>query len=202
MIFLFIGIFLSAQKLPLYRYFGLGFFIITLLYFSLTNILIKKTDRIDYGYKGEIDVSKVLDNLPFEYKIIHDIVVDNKYNIDHLVIGPTGIYTIETKNHRGIVSNKGDILYINNKLFEKDIVKQAISEALYIKNKIENELKINIFVKPVIVFANRKTYIKSDEVNGVKTLSIRMLQNYLLKQPRKLSFENIERIYNLFKNNN
>lgn len=198
-IFLSLGIYLSFQKLPFLKFLGVISYIFTFSYFYITNSYIKKVDRIDYGYKGEVSVAKVLEELPKDFKVIHDVNVDDKFNIDHLVIGPTGIFTIETKNHIGRVTNNGDTLLINNKLFEKDIIKQAINESYYIKEKIKNSLNLNVYVKPVIVFANPKTYVESDEVKGVKTISIRMLKNYLLKNKTNFPINYIEEIYNLFK---
>lgn len=118
-IFLSLGIYLSFQKLPFLKFLGVISYIFTFSYFYITNSYIKKVDRIDYGYKGEVSVAKVLEELPKDFKVIHDVNVDDKFNIDHLVIGPTGIFTIETKNHIGRVTNNGDTLLINNKLFEK-----------------------------------------------------------------------------------
>jgi hypothetical protein len=132
--------------------------------------------------------------------VINDINVEDKFNIDHLVIGPTGVFVIETKNHKGVITNIGDTLLINNRLFEKDIIKQTLDESYYIKDKIKSSLNLNIFVKPVIVFANPKAYVKSYEVKGVKTISIRMLKSYLLNQKTKIDSDYIEKIYNLFKN--
>lgn len=197
-IFLSLGIYLSFQKLPFLKFLGIVSYIFTFSYFYITNSYIKKVDRIDFGYKGEINVAKILDELPKDFKVIHDINVDDKFNIDHLVIGPTGIFTIETKNHIGRITNSGDTLLINNKLFEKDIIKQAISESYYIKEKIKNSLNLNVYVKPVIVFANPKTYVESDEVKGVKTISIRMLKKYLITQTIKFNILEIQKIYDLF----
>lgn len=89
---------------------------------------------------------------------------------------------------------------INNRLFEKDIIKQAIDESYYIKDKIKKSLNLNVFVKPVIVFANPKTFVKCIEVNGVRTISIKMFKSYLLNQKTKIDSNYIDKIYNLFKN--
>lgn len=197
---LIVGIYLSSSKSSLYKNIGYIVIVLPFIFYGVINkVLLPKYDRIDYGYKGEKEVGKILDSLPDNFKVIHDIFVD-KWNIDHLVIGPTGIYTIETKNHRGVITIDGDTLNINGKLFEKNIINQALSEAFYIKEKIEKSLGIKMFIKPVIVFANPKTYVKANEVKGVKILSIRMLKDYLMKNKIVLNLNYIEKIYSIFKN--
>ena len=194
------GIYLSSSKSSLYKTIGYVVIVLPFIFYGVINkILLPKYDRIDYGYKGEKEVGKILDSLTDDFKIVHDIFVD-KWNIDHLVIGPTGVYTIETKNHKGVITNDRDVLLINDKLFEKNIINQALSEAFYIKEKIEKSLGIKMFIKPVIVFANPKTYVKANEVKGVKVLSIRMLKDYLMKNRTVLNSNYIEKIYSIFKN--
>jgi len=46
---------------------------------------------------GERVIGQCLENLRESgYRILHDIVGDG-FNIDHVLVGPTGVYTIETK---------------------------------------------------------------------------------------------------------
>lgn len=49
------------------------------------------------GHEGEMLVAKSLDNLPEEFYIVNDIVI-NGAQIDHIVIGPSGVFCLETKN--------------------------------------------------------------------------------------------------------
>lgn len=52
------------------------------------------------GENGEKTVSKRIEGLPKGYYIFDNVTIPNgKGNIDHLVIGPTGIFLIETKNY-------------------------------------------------------------------------------------------------------
>ncbi len=61
------------------------------------------------GNEGEIIVADYLDTLPEDYFIFNDVKLPgNGGNIDHVVIGPTGIYVIETKNYTGKYRIKGN----------------------------------------------------------------------------------------------
>lgn len=86
-------------------------------------ILIER-DRIKFldatpwarGMFGEQMISKLLWMLPIEFHRVEDITVTSNgktSNIDHLVVGPTGIWLIETKNISGSFERRGSQLYIN-----------------------------------------------------------------------------------------
>lgn len=61
------------------------------------------------GDMGEKIVSDYLKDLPKGYYVFNDLTIPNgKGNIDHLVIGPTGIFLIETKHFSGSFQISGD----------------------------------------------------------------------------------------------
>lgn len=61
------------------------------------------------GARGEEIVAKYLEELGKDYLIINDIVLpEEKGNIDHIVIGKSGIFIIETKTHKGHISCDSD----------------------------------------------------------------------------------------------
>lgn len=52
------------------------------------------------GYQGELYVAQKLEYLLSKgYQVFHDVVFKN-FNIDHVLVGPTGVYVIETKAKR------------------------------------------------------------------------------------------------------
>jgi hypothetical protein len=54
------------------------------------------------GALGEIHVAKVLKNLGPEWTVLHAVPIGaGTSDIDHVLIGPGGIFTINTKNHSG-----------------------------------------------------------------------------------------------------
>lgn len=55
------------------------------------------------GAEGERAVGRRLDRLERDgWTVIHDLTVGSRgANIDHLVIGPGGVFVINTKNHLG-----------------------------------------------------------------------------------------------------
>ena len=91
------------------------------------------------GYFGERMVAALLDMLPESFHTLHDITVAShgkKSNIDHIVVGPTGIWVIETKNWRGRFEQRGGDLFCNgvNRTYFLD---QALARATTVRRGLE-----------------------------------------------------------------
>lgn len=64
------------------------------------------------GFEGERYVAEELNQLMANgFRVFHDVPFDT-YNIDHVLVGPTGVFAVETKTRRKPVSSQG------NKKFE------------------------------------------------------------------------------------
>ena len=60
----------------------------------------------------------LLGMLPATFHCWHDVTVTShgrRSNIDHLVVGPTGIWAIETKNWKGEFQKSGSALFHNGR---------------------------------------------------------------------------------------
>ena len=113
------------------------------------------------GEQGELMVAQAIerDLLPNGYVVFHDIQLKDgkrKFNIDHLLIGPQGVFVIETKNYakpkRGEVkvSYDGRRVWWNGKLHRDDEARQAVATAMAAKDYIYKETGLKVFVKPVL----------------------------------------------------
>ena len=63
------------------------------------------------GTQGERSTARVLKGLPGEWAVFHDIEVA-KGNWDHVVIGPRGVFLLESKNLGGRVTVDGEGLTV------------------------------------------------------------------------------------------
>src|SRR5581483_2024516 len=95
--------------------------------------------RFNRGERGELHVADVLDELRSEgYRPIHDIVGDG-FNVDHVLVGPGGVFAIETKYRSGkgqITFRNTEGVFVGNRLEEKDCLKQAVMNAAAITELI------------------------------------------------------------------
>ncbi len=94
--------------------------------------LIPIARRLNRGEHGERHVADVLENLrSYGYRPVHDIVADG-FNIDHVLVGPGGVFAIETKYRSGrgqITFRKTEGLFVGDRLEGKDCLKQARGSA-------------------------------------------------------------------------
>ncbi|MGH7406017.1 MAG: nuclease-related domain-containing protein [Candidatus Methylomirabilales bacterium] len=67
----------------------------------------RRYTRYKKGLAGEQEVSRTLMGLDDSYYIIHDASIP-RANIDHIVLGPNGIFVLETKHFSGWVKCEGD----------------------------------------------------------------------------------------------
>jgi hypothetical protein len=68
------------------------------------------------GAAGEQRTARLLDRLPRDgFVVFHDLAVpDSPANVDHLVIGPTGVFVIDSKQWTGSVHQGADGLVRHN----------------------------------------------------------------------------------------
>ena len=100
----FLPLYIDVGKYETFRVLFLLFPLILALYFY------RNYSGWKQGYKGEEAVTKALtSNLSDEYFLFNSIYLNDGYgDIDHLVLGPNGIFAVETKNYVGKISVCGD----------------------------------------------------------------------------------------------
>lgn len=120
------------------------------------------TDKIDAidrqrlswrkGAVGEALVAGILEGLPDEFVVVND--VSKRFgNIDHIVVGPTGVYVLDAKNWRGTVSAKGDgELLLNGKPPVKPAVKMTLGAVMDFQSKLKALTEKDYFVRGLLVF--------------------------------------------------
>jgi hypothetical protein len=135
------------------------------------------------GLDGEHEVAKILKKLPTDYILLYDFQSKNDGNIDMVVIGPTGIWTIEVKNlDKKIISIENDQLFGDGYSIDKNR-SQAYHEA--IKLQVYLNTKGFFFpVNPILVFAGSKTEInlQNNHFKGVSVVGINEINDFIQKR--------------------
>lgn len=117
------------------------------------------------GLQGEIAVGQFLDEQVRSrgYRVFHDIVEKDAggvlYNIDHVLIGPGGVFTIETKTRTKPASGEPKIRYENGMVsvdggpFDADPIRQARGAASRVAEILrESTGRSSIAVRPVVLY--------------------------------------------------
>jgi Nuclease-related domain len=69
----------------------------------------------EQGARGEVATAEVLRALPAEFVVLNDLPVPgSNSNVDHVVVGPTGVWVIDTKEWTGRISNGDGMLRRGN----------------------------------------------------------------------------------------
>jgi len=118
----------------------------------------RKIRSLRMARDGERIVGQFLEGLRENgYRVLHDIVGDN-FNIDHLLIGPKGVFTIETKTMSKPARGKAEIDYDGTQILvngfkpDRDPVVQAKAQAHWIKELVKELTGKSIKVRPTVVY--------------------------------------------------
>jgi hypothetical protein len=157
----------------------------------------KRSKDAERGAEAEEAVGTILENLPEGNFVINDFN-SGKGNIDHILIGPKGIFTLETKSHAGKVSFDGEKLLRNGKPFEKDFFKQAWAQCYLVREILAKWGIISPLPEPVILFTNAFIEVRG-KAKGIEIIGIKYFPKFLDRIPEKISTPEAGRIYNRIK---
>lgn len=114
--------------------------------------------RLRLGRDGERAVAQVLDELrALGYRVFHDVVRPS-FNIDHLLVGPKGVFVIETKTHSKLVGRNARVQYDGREVTidgvkpDRDPVRQAEASARWLAELLKQLLGRQCFVRPVVLY--------------------------------------------------
>lgn len=117
-----------------------------------------KLRQLRLGLEGERYVGHFLQNslLRSGYWVIHDIE-GNGFNIDHTVIGPTGVFSVETKartkpNGEAKVTFDGEKLLVAGYVPDRDPVNQAKAASKSLAAILRDQGIPSVQVQPVVLF--------------------------------------------------
>ncbi|HHY66467.1 MAG TPA: NERD domain-containing protein [Alicyclobacillus sp.] len=163
------------------------------LYVTENKNIDESIDRALRGSKGEEKAGTLLSGLPDEYLVFHDISCPVG-NIDHVVLGPTGIFIVETKSHSGTItaSAEGKLLR-NGKPLEKDVVKQVWQQVSWLKKTLKSRLEDTVFIHPLLVFVNGFVQVRNP-VKGITVIPGKWLVETITNKKNRLAAQKFDRI--------
>jgi hypothetical protein len=103
------------------------------------------------GAKGEFETAILLARLPPDFTVFNDIPL-NGFNVDHVVVGPSGIWAVETKSHTGIVESSALGVCRNGRPMYRDPCRQARGNAAEISRLIQSATKTRYWVEALVCF--------------------------------------------------
>ena len=143
------------------------------------------------GALGEQAVGRQLARLGPEWTLLHAIPVGTgDSDIDHLLIGPPGVFTLNTKRHKGKKIWVADyrILVSGQKV---EHLRNARSEASRASKLISRALGRTVAVTPALVFVDPGEVTIRSRPKDVMVLTERGLVRALKKLPTRLSEDQV-----------
>jgi hypothetical protein len=138
------------------------------------------------GAIGELEVGALLSRLGPEFTVLHAVPVGaNDSDIDHVVIGPTGIFTINTKNLGGRkVFAAGNSVLVDGQ--QTDFVRNSLYEARRASELLRRASGGVVSVTPLIVVVGVESISSGVKPTAVTVLPASRLLGFLNHEPRVL----------------
>jgi Nuclease-related domain len=143
--------------------------------FVILRYVLPLVERRDRGASAEEHVGGLLDQLA-GWRVLHDASL-GRGNVDHILIGPAGVFTVETKSHPGPVRVAG----VHGATIRQAHAQRKAVEAI-----------TGLKVEPLLVFSSAWVDRPLARRRGVRVLPARMLLGYLTRRRRVLSAEEVD----------
>jgi hypothetical protein len=139
------------------------------------------------GALGEIAVGRVLERLGPEWTVLHAVPVGTgASDIDHVLIGPPGVFTLNTKNHAGqSVWVASLTLMVAGK--KQRHLHNAIYEAARAAKLLTRGANETVEVTGVVVVVAPKSMTVRERPSGVAVVTDRQLLRWLNGRPNILT---------------
>lgn len=161
----------------------------------------RKKDNMFRGAGGEIQVGNVLTKLPDDYCVINDLTTPYG-NLDHVVVGPTGVFVLDSKAWRGVVAadGKGELL-LNGKPTDKPYVRQFVRRMMGVREKVTTlTAGMEVRFEAVLVFTAAWVEARWGKTGRANCITDDKLYTYISEKDfgRKLKPEEVSQIAQAF----
>jgi hypothetical protein len=176
--------------MPLKNWMSFGFWaigilvILYLLYRVWTHLNVRTKKRT--GLAGEMATGEELNRLMLDgYHVYHDFPAD-RFNIDHILVGPPGIFAVETKarskGSRGKRTAEAKVIYDGERLrfpswVTSEPIEQAKAQAVWLSKWLSGAVGDPVRVSPMVTIPG--WYIDRQSPNGVPVLNPKQVKAYL-----------------------
>jgi hypothetical protein len=187
---------LFTQRLSIFEAAGL---LVSMVPLAAFYFYLRKYRVYNAGWEGEKRVAKLLSSkLSDDYFLMNDLYLHNSGgDIDHVVLAPSGVFVLETKNWNGDITCNGDIWQRAGKgNFKGSPSMQVKRNAAKIKRIIDSSQafsSMDVWVEGLVVFTNNHATLHLNNPT-VSILKLPQLSSYITthRSPHNLSRQQIE----------
>jgi len=147
---------------------------------------------------GEKAVGQYLEKLrPMGYEVFHDVCGSN-FNVDHVVIGPAGVFTVETKAWSKPVKGEAKIAFDGESLTaagwkpDRNPIIQARAQAAWLGELLKESTGRKLPVRPVVLFPGWFIEQAAGTSREVWVLNPKAFPEFLNHEPSRLQTEDVK----------
>ncbi len=150
----------------------------------------RRAEMFDKGADGEARTAKALSRLGRDWVVLHDLEWPGRRlaNIDHVVVGPGGIFVIDSKNWAGKLSMEGDVLRQDGRSRERTVA-AAADAALAVAELAPSYATL---IRPVLCFAQEDKL--SGSMRDVMVCSTSNVRRMLTSRPPVLDRAQVKEV--------
>ena len=155
---------------------------------------LKGIDSYFKGARGEETVAALLASLPADYHVFHDVACGAAGGIDHVVVGPKGLFVIETKCWSGKVTLEGGAVFFNGRVPSRDPIGQVRASAVALAAFLTQRMDAVPACVPVVCFASNTLVSNALKQDGTEVCNATVLLSLITAHTGHVSSDDIERI--------
>ena len=155
---------------------------------------LKGIDSYFKGARGEETVAALLATLPVGYHIFHDVACGEAGGIDHVAVGPKGLFVIETKCWSGQVSVEGGVVLFNGIVPSRDPIAQVRAAAQALSAFLSKRMDAVPACIPIVCFASNTLTKNSLKQDDTAVCNATALLSLITAHTGHVSSDDIERI--------
>jgi hypothetical protein len=147
------------------------------------------------GEKGEEFVAYELAQLGDHWRVLHSIPIgDQGSDLDHLAIGPGGVFSLNTKHHfDASIWVAGNVFMVNGQ--RTNYLRNSRHEAQRVGKILSAACKMPVRVRGVVVVVNAGSLTIKEQPEGVDVVYRLQLRRWLQEQDLVLEQASVARIF-------
>jgi len=148
--------------------------------------VLRRARRLALAYEAELAAGHELERLaPLGYRVFHDVPAEGRgASIDHVVVGPAGVFAVETEGRAARRANGGgewEVTYDGETLRfpgwrEKRPLEQAVARAEWMRGWLSSVVGETVPVRPLVVLPGWQ--VKRRAVTGIPVLAARRIGHF------------------------
>ncbi|WFB36631.1 nuclease-related domain-containing protein [Kiritimatiellota bacterium B12222] len=165
----------------------------------------KHFGNLKKGLLGERLVEEQLNDIrKAGFDVFHDLILKDEHgteNIDHIIVGPSGVFTLETKNwtSKGVpqddlITYDGESLRIGNYVQDIKFLKQPRRQAGKLQALLQPEMRNRLWVVPILCFRGRSIRLTRFNPNGLQVVNETDIGTFVLSKANQLDPKDIKKI--------